>query len=156
MEQGGLCEKQPVKRRERSSKWKSSARKRVEQGKKGALLAIKLPHTGVPQWMPHSQTIKPSNRHWGDITLHPQGKVWWLWTNAQPQSSHWRKWNQSSPVWLKNTKAQNIHVCLTFDQHQHNKITFNSEKNPDGVWLIHGPQDWVFILFHSVVMCIQF
>lgn len=44
--------------------------------KKGALLTIKLPHTELPQQMPHSETAEPSNQHWGGKTLHPQRQVW--------------------------------------------------------------------------------
>lgn len=59
---------QPMKRKERGTKRKSSEPKGVEQGTKGVLLVIKLPHSEVPLRMPHSETVQPSNRHWGDIS----------------------------------------------------------------------------------------
>ncbi len=108
MERAGLWETQPMKRRERGSEWKSLERKRVEQGKKGESFPIKPPHTDVSVRMPHSRTVKPSNRHWGHFSIASSGGSLLITTKCSTtlekkkpgQSSCGQKYGQSKHLWL--------------------------------------------------------
>lgn len=129
MEQAGLWEKQPMKRKERGSKWKSLERTRVEQGKKGVSLAIKPPHAEVPLWMPHSWTVKPSNQHWGDFSTASSGHSLLITTNAWPHCAHWRKRNQGSPEGARNTSTHNIWDCWVTLNHWLNFVVLATKTN---------------------------
>lgn len=124
MERAGLPEKRPMKRKERGSKWKSLERERVEQGKKGVSLVIKPPHAEVPWWMPHSWTVKLSNRHWGDFSTASSGQSLLITTKCSTtlysvekkkpeQSSRGQKYQYSKDLGLLSHSKLNFVALAT-------------------------------------------
>lgn len=104
--------------------------------------------------MPHSETVEPSNQHRGDKTLHPQGQVWWLWSNAWPHSTYWRKKETSSDgtkIPATSTDWITINSSLLAWQRKHTvwELQPNKVCSTDTItWTYFGPTG--LVLFYSI------